>query len=392
MSSLFNILRKSRSLLGLANVKMTAPPDTATTPQKQRVNRYRQELQQGLPQPYIGPNDELFENDDESEQRNESDSDNDVKSEQHSEPDSENDVEWPCICGEGLDTEGTWIRCDKSNCQYTWYHIGCVGLEEAPAGKWICPQCRARARKISVAKPDPKKKGTAIKVPQKKGTASKAPQKKEQVRWKGWKELPSDEEEQFKRNVESLWAAQIIPGKTRTRARQDAPYSDDGSKSTGNGASTRQQLQIDISKKQSTGKRVCLGTLYNEDPELEPRSGSSTDGQTASKSERTVGPKEMTIDDKATLPVEDDTQSTDSETVMDVDEIANYIIESAMGSDHVSNDHSVGSSRLTTPEGASLLLPAASNTTGERINFEPTEGDKALVSALRGNWVGQYFA
>ena len=361
---------------------MTAPPDTATTPQKQRVNRYRQELQQGPPQPYIGPNDELFESDDESGQHSESDSDNHVKSEQHSELDSENDVEWPCICGEGLDTEGTWIRCDKSNCQYTWYHIGCVGLEEAPAGKWICPQCRARARKISVAKPDPKKKGTAI----------KAPQKKEQVRWKGWKELPFDEEEQFKRNVESLWAAQIIPGKTRTRARKDAPYSDDGSKSTGNGASTRQQLQMDISKKQSTGKRVCLGTLYKEDPELEPQSESSSDGQTASKSERTVSSKDMAIDDNAASPVEDDAESTHSETVMDVDEIANYIIESALGSDPVSSGPGMKSSRLTTPEEASVLLTAASTTTGERIDLEPTKGDKALVSALRGNWVGQYFA
>ena len=400
MSSLFNILRKSRSLLGLANVTMAAPPDTATTPQKQRVNRYRQELQQGPPQPYIGPNDELFESDDESEQHNESDSDNDVKSEQHSEPDSENGVEWPCICGEGLDTEGTWIRCDKSNCQYTWYHIGCVGLEEAPAGKWICPQCRARTRKISVAKLDPKKKGTAIKVPQKKGTAIKAPQKKgtaikapqkEQVRWKGWKELPSDEEEQFKQNVESLWAAQIIPGKTRTRARQDAPCSDDGSESTRNGASTRQQLQMGISK-QSTGQRVCLGTLYNEDPELELQSGSSTDGHAASKSDRTVSPKDMTIDDSVASPIEENTESTASECVMDVDEIANYIIESAIGSDHVSNDHGVRSSRLTTPEAASLLLPAASTTTGEGTDLEVTEGDKALVSALRGNWVGQYFA
>ena len=391
---------------------MTAPPDTATTPQKQRVNDYCQILQQQPPQPHIGPNGEFFESDDENEQHSQSNSENDVKSEQHSEPDSENDVEWPCICGEGLDTEGTWIRCDKSNCQYTWYHIGCVGLEEAPAGKWICPQCRARTRKISVAKPDPKKKGTAIKVPQKKGTAIKvpqkkgtaikvpqkkgtaikAPQKKEQVRWKGWKELPSDEEEQFKQNVESLWAAQIIAGKTRTRARQDALYSEDGSESMGNGASARQQLQMDISENQSTGKRVCLGTLYNEDPELELQSGSSTVGQTVWKSERTVSSQDMTIGDRVASPVEDDTESMVRETVMDVDEIAKYIIESAMGSNHVSNDQSVRSSRLTTPEGASLLLPAASTMTGEHTDLESEECDKALVSALRGNWVGQYFA
>ena len=236
---------------------------------------------------------------------------NDGESEQHSDPDSEDDMEWPCICGEGLDTEGTWIRCDKSNCPFTWYHLACVGLEEAPAGKWCCPQCRERTRTISKKKPGPKKRGIAM----------KASRKKEQVRWKGWRELPSDEEEQFKQNVESLWAAQIIPGKTRRGPRQDAPCSEDESESIGNGQSPSQQLRMDILR-QSTGKRVVLGPLRNKDSDLSLQSGSSNDDQTAWMSELIVGPKDMTLDDRAASPGEDESGSTDWETVMDGDDRA----------------------------------------------------------------------
>ncbi|KAK0512400.1 hypothetical protein JMJ35_005528 [Cladonia borealis] len=387
---------------------MNAPRDTATSSQEQDTNRSGQSPQQPPAGPYNAPEDELLSVGD-------------------GEHDSENEGEWPCICGDGLNTDGMWIRCEKSNCPFTWYHIACVGLEEAPAGKWYCPQCRARTREISKAKLGPKKKGTAV----------KAPQKKEQVRWKGWKELPSDEEEQFKQNVESLWAAQIIPGKTRRGPRQDAPCSEDESESTGKGKSPRQQLRMDISKqftgktqtrgpldtlysedgskstgerksphqqlrmdrcKQSTGNRAYLGPPHNRDSEPSLQSESSNDDQTAWMSELIVGPKDMTIDDRAASPGEDESGSTDWETVMDgddraaspgedesestdrdtvmeVDDIANYIIDTALGSDLVSDDDSVGST-----------------TTGEGIDLEPTAGDQALVAALKGNWVDQYLA
>ena len=347
---------------------MTAPRDTATTPQEQNTTRSRQSPQQPPGRPYNGPKDELL-------------LVSDGKNEHNSEHDSENEGEWPCICGDGLNTEGTWIRCDRSNCQLTWYHLACVGLEEAPAGKWYCPQCKAHTREISMAKPGPRMKHIAI----------KAPQKKEQSRWKGWKELPSDEEEEFKRGVESAWETRILPGKTRRGPRRDSRHREVESESAGNGKSPRQQLQMDRSK-QSAGKKAYLGPPRNKEPDLSLQSGSSADGQTASKSERTVSPKDITIDDKAASPVEDDTGSNDRKNVMDDDKIASGIVESALESELVSNDPTVRSSRLTTLEAASVLLSVSSTTSGERINLEPKEGDQALVSALRGTWVGQYFA
>ena len=347
---------------------MTAPRDTATTPQEQNTTRSRQSPQQPPGRPYNGPKNELL-------------LVSDGENEHNSEHDSENEGEWPCICGDGLNTEGTWIRCDRSNCQLTWYHLACVGLEEAPAGKWYCPQCRARTREISMAKPNPRKKCIAIKVPQ----------KKEQGRWKGWKELPSDEEEEFKRGVENSWETQIFPGKTRSGARRDSRHREVESECSGNGKSPRQELQMDRSK-QSVGKKAYLGSRRNKDPELSLQLGSNTGGQTASKSERTVSPKDMTIDDKAASPVEDDTRSDDWENIMDDDKIASGIVEPALESELVSNDPTVRSSKLTTPEAASVLLSVSSTTRGERINLEPKEGDQALVSALRGTWVGQYFA
>ena len=460
-------------------MEMNAPRDTATSSQEQDTNRSGQSLQQPFAGPYNAPVDKLL-------------SVGDGESEQHGEHDSENEGEWPCICGDGLNTDGTWIRCDKSNCPFTWYHLACVGLKNAPPGKWVCPQCQARRTKTSKKTPGPKKRGIAM----------KAPQKEEPARWKGWRELPSDEEEQFKQNVESLWAAQITPGRTRRGAREDAlsreneseptgerksrrqqlrmdsskqstrktrtrrpletPYSEDEGDSTGEGNAHHQQLQMDGSK-QSTGNRAYLGPPHNRDSGPSLQSESSIDDQNAWMSELIVGPYDMTTDDRAAppeedepgstdwetvtdgddetaspredeaesestdrgtimdgddraaSPIEDESGSTDWETVMDeddraaapgedepesadrdtvmeVEDIAKYVIDTARGSDHVSDDDSDGSSGVTTPKAADILPSVDYTTTGEGIDLEPTAGDQALVSALKGNWVGQYFA
>ena len=351
---------------------MNAPRDTAIASQEQDTNRSGQSSRQPPAGPYKAPEDELIYV-------------GDGESEHDGEHDSEDEREWPCICGDGLNTDGTWIRCDESNCPFTWYHLTCIGLNNAPPGKWICPQCQARTQEISKKESGPKKRGVAM----------KAPQKKEHVRWKGWKELPSDEEEQFKQNVESSWAAQIIPGKTRRGPRQDVPGREDESESIGNGHSPSQQLRMDILR-QSTA-----------DPSLQ--SGSSDDDETAWMSELIVGPKDMTTDDRAASPGEAEAESTDWETVMDeddgaasvgedeseplgrttvmdVDDVADFIIKTARETDHVSNDPTGRSSGMTAPEAASVQVSDASTTT------EPTAGDQALMSALKGNWVGQYFA
>ena len=415
---------------------MISSRNIATTPQEQDFNRCHKSPQTPPAWPHNAPKDEsLFVSEDESEYHNE----------HNSEHDSEDDTEWPCICGDGFGTEGGWIRCYKSNCYFKWYHLACVGFEKAPAGRWrwICPQCRARTRKISVAKPDPEKKGIALRVTRKKN----------QSRWKGWRELPSDEEEEFKRKVEKSWEVHILPGKTRTGAGQDALYSEDESESTENGESPHHQprtvrpkqiagkkvstdpelsLQqsdsdVDIHSVSTPGKNFCLddpeglagaGAIsdYEDDLQHEDDSGRSADVQSpptpgydfcsedfedfldGNANATNEDSEEGTIDDEAASPTDDDTKSKDWEEVMDVDEILSDTVESTSESDFAFNDPPVRSSRPATPEAASILISIASTTTGEAYpprSSSPvilTEGDQALVAALRGTWVGQYFA
>ena len=44
-----------------------------------------------------------------------------------------------CLCRKG--EFGHMIFCDNLNCTIQWYHFSCVGLKEAPVGKWYCPTC-----------------------------------------------------------------------------------------------------------------------------------------------------------------------------------------------------------------------------------------------------------
>lgn len=32
-------------------------------------------------------------------------------------------------------------------CPIEWFHYGCVGLTQAPKGKWFCPQCTAAIKR-----------------------------------------------------------------------------------------------------------------------------------------------------------------------------------------------------------------------------------------------------
>jgi hypothetical protein len=49
-----------------------------------------------------------------------------------------------CICKQG--SHGEMIACDNANCPNPgeWFHLGCMGLIEAPKGKWLCPDCKTR--------------------------------------------------------------------------------------------------------------------------------------------------------------------------------------------------------------------------------------------------------
>ncbi|XP_078001485.1 inhibitor of growth protein 3-like [Glandiceps talaboti] len=56
-----------------------------------------------------------------------------------------------CVCNQV--SYGEMVGCDNDDCPNgEWFHYGCVGLLEAPKGKWYCPQCTAamkrRGRKV----------------------------------------------------------------------------------------------------------------------------------------------------------------------------------------------------------------------------------------------------
>ena len=50
-----------------------------------------------------------------------------------------------CLCNQV--SYGEMICCDNPSCSIEWFHYGCVGITEAPRGKWYCPQCVAQMKK-----------------------------------------------------------------------------------------------------------------------------------------------------------------------------------------------------------------------------------------------------
>uniref|UniRef100_H2Y676 Inhibitor of growth protein n=1 Tax=Ciona savignyi TaxID=51511 RepID=H2Y676_CIOSA len=44
-----------------------------------------------------------------------------------------------CLCNQV--SYGEMVGCDNDKCPIEWFHYGCVGLNQAPTGKWYCPQC-----------------------------------------------------------------------------------------------------------------------------------------------------------------------------------------------------------------------------------------------------------
>ncbi|KAM0800209.1 hypothetical protein BDR22DRAFT_889576 [Usnea florida] len=174
---------------------------------------------------------------------------------------------YPCSCGLG-DGTGQYIKCDNDDCPVSWYHWECVHVTEEPAGTWLCPKCSPNASfyvkqlvkkrpalppppktgKVAASKPPNGKesRSTSAKAatapptpaknkaqkqeantknedgnPVKKGVAIKKPmQKKPKPKFKGWVELPSDEEEELKRKVDAEWAMEnVVTGQRRRSSR-----------------------------------------------------------------------------------------------------------------------------------------------------------------------------
>ena len=172
-------------------------------------------------------------------------------------PGSEQPTSYPCICRKG-DGTGDYIECDNPTCNIGWYHWECVNVTEEIEGGWLCPTCSPSAsyynkqliRALAPSKPasnDAKTPGPAASkgkshlqgnrvsafAPQakkaaysarskgteaKKGLAAKkaapAPAKPK-PRWRGWVEMTSDGEEEFKKQVNSQWQVEDVSGRRR---------------------------------------------------------------------------------------------------------------------------------------------------------------------------------
>jgi len=53
-----------------------------------------------------------------------------------------------CLCNQV--SYGEMVGCDNPSCPIEWFHYGCVGLTDAPKGKWYCPDCSAVIKKRRV--------------------------------------------------------------------------------------------------------------------------------------------------------------------------------------------------------------------------------------------------
>ncbi|XP_048587877.1 inhibitor of growth protein 3 [Nematostella vectensis] len=49
-----------------------------------------------------------------------------------------------CLCNQV--SYGEMVGCDNNDCPIEWFHYGCVGLTDAPKGKWYCPQCSTQIK------------------------------------------------------------------------------------------------------------------------------------------------------------------------------------------------------------------------------------------------------
>eukprot|EP01012_Entosiphon_sulcatum_P042562 TRINITY_DN56625_c0_g1_i1.p1 TRINITY_DN56625_c0_g1~~TRINITY_DN56625_c0_g1_i1.p1 ORF type:complete len:176 (-),score=24.98 TRINITY_DN56625_c0_g1_i1:86-613(-) len=41
---------------------------------------------------------------------------------------------------------GEMIACDSPKCEYEWFHFDCLGINQAPKGRWICPYCAEKRK------------------------------------------------------------------------------------------------------------------------------------------------------------------------------------------------------------------------------------------------------
>ncbi|CAG8471245.1 5570_t:CDS:10 [Ambispora leptoticha] len=57
---------------------------------------------------------------------------------------------------------GEMIGCDGEDCPYEWFHIGCVGLEKVPKGKWFCNTCAPMKQSLANQPLKKRKRGRPV--------------------------------------------------------------------------------------------------------------------------------------------------------------------------------------------------------------------------------------
>ncbi|KAK4686212.1 hypothetical protein P7C73_g3914, partial [Tremellales sp. Uapishka_1] len=77
--------------------------------------------------------------------------DPDVVEHESSFQDTEVDTQVYCTCKQV--SFGEMIGCDNDDCEIEWYHIGCLKLDHAPEGNWLCPMCVEKMKKHPKKKP-----------------------------------------------------------------------------------------------------------------------------------------------------------------------------------------------------------------------------------------------
>ncbi|KAI1277987.1 Inhibitor of growth protein 3 [Halotydeus destructor] len=70
-----------------------------------------------------------------------------------------------CICNQV--SYGEMVACDNADCQNEWFHYGCVGLNQAPKGKWYCPNCAPVMAELGPGAPAKKKQKKAPAIAEK---------------------------------------------------------------------------------------------------------------------------------------------------------------------------------------------------------------------------------
>ena len=157
---------------------------------------------------------------------------------------------YKCSCGLG-DGSGDYIQCDNEDCKLSWYHWECVQVTDAPAGTWLCPSCSPSAAfyikqlvtkraaspvvpKIEMtdeaadSKTRKQKRKPVLGINKEKDVARKGvavnkrgvKKLKPKPKWRGWVELSSDGEQEFKKKVDAQWDVEDdLVGKRRRDSR-----------------------------------------------------------------------------------------------------------------------------------------------------------------------------